>query len=205
MVASSVRLASAKGGLAMAVDEHRPYDWRGGTVELVCRLDRAQSAVEDLGSALEQGDDDLARLIAHSALNAVGSVVDAVNTLRAERPPEAGLSEPDAAGSMLAIAGSGDASTALEVMVNAMVALAATDDEEDADILIGACVDAASAYQVGASVLEDAPSGNGAAIQDLKRAFDVERKAAFGPSLTTGRALAVEINQRSGKSVLSDR
>ena len=189
----------------MPAGQQRSYDWRAGTVELACRLDRAQSAVEELGSALDNGDDDSVRSIAHSALDAVGSVADAVSTLRAERPPEARLSEPDACGSMLAIGGSGVATVALDVLVNAMVALAATDDEDDADVLIAACVDAASAYQLGASVVEDAPRGSGAEIQELKRAFDVEGKAALGSRLTRGRALAVEINQRRGNSVLSDR
>ncbi|HEX4862670.1 MAG TPA: hypothetical protein VFV02_01275 [Acidimicrobiales bacterium] len=106
---------------------------------------------------------------------------------------------------MLAISGSGVASAALDLMVNAMTALAATDDENDADFLIGACLDAASAYQVGASVLEEAPRGSGPAIQDLKRAFDVEGEAALGSRLRRDRALAVEINQRVGNSVLSDR
>jgi hypothetical protein len=40
----------------MPAGQRRSYDWRAGTVELVFRLDRAQSAVEELGSALDQGD-----------------------------------------------------------------------------------------------------------------------------------------------------
>lgn len=189
----------------MSAGQQRPYDWRAGTVELVCRLDRAHSAVEDLSSVLDEGDDDSARAISRSALEAVGSVVEATDALRAERPPEARLSECDASGSMLAIGGSGVASAALDVLVTAMVALAATDDEDDEDFLIGACVDAAGAYQVGAAVLEDAPTGSGAEIEDLKRAFDVERKAALASRMAGARALAVEINQRAGNSVLSDR
>ena len=188
----------------MTVSEKRPYEWRTGTVQLGSKLDSAHCAVEDLGSALDDGDSAAARSIARSALGAVGSVNDAVDAMRAERPPDARLSEPDAIGSMLAIGGSEVASVALDVMVNAMVALAATDDDGDEDFLIGACVDAASAYEVGAAVVETAPRWNGPGILDLKRAFEAEAEgeSAIGTRLTRTRARVDEINRQTGSGVL---
>ena len=187
----------------MAVgQQHGFYDWRSGSRELVGRLDRARSAVEDLGDALEHGDDDSAHAMAHSALDAVGSVAVTVNSLSAQRPPEARLTESDATGSMLAIGGSEVANEALDLMVNAMVALAATDDDgDDADFLIGACLDAASAYQIGATALENAPKCSGEAIQDLKRAFDRHGETGLHERLARCRARAVAINQRLGSRI----
>ncbi len=108
--------------------------------------------MEDLGAALEKGDDVSARHIAKSAHQAVGSVGHAVKTLRSELTPEQ-LDRPDAVGPTLAIGGSGVATIALDVMVSAMVALAATDDGDEADFLIGACLDAENAYEVSTAVV----------------------------------------------------
>src|SRR6202030_4174965 len=91
---------------------------------------------------------------------------------------------------------SGAATEALDVMVNAMVALAATEDEEDTDFLIGACVDAGNAYEVGAAVVEAAPRTHGIAMLNLKRAFETEGSVALRKRVTGSRPLVLEINER---------
>lgn len=186
----------------MAEGAQRSYDWRAGSGELIGRLDRAHSAAQDLSSALERGDEDSAHALAHSALEAVGSIDDAVAALSAQLPPEARLSEPDRARSMVAIGGSDVACVALDVMVNALLALAATDDDDDTDCLIAAYVDAASAYQVAATAVENAPKADGAAIRDLKGSFDLQGESSLRTTLTRDRGRVVEISRRLG-SVLS--
>jgi hypothetical protein len=159
--------------------------------------------VEDLGGALEEGDAS-ARSMARSALEAVSGVGEAVKSLGAERPPRAGLSQIDAVGSALAIGGSGVATVALDVMVNAMVALAGTDDEDETDFLIGACVDAASAYEAGAAIVETVPSRDGPALLDLKRTFEAEGDAALRRRVTRARPRVLEINTRIGSDFWPD-
>ena len=117
--------------------QQRPFDWRQRALQLASELERAHSTLEDLGVALENGDDDSARHIARSAHEAVGSVGYSVKALRSEQPPAAELDKPDAIGSTLAIGGSGVATIALDVMVSAMLALAATENVDDTDFLIG--------------------------------------------------------------------
>jgi hypothetical protein len=164
-------------------------------------LNRAYSAVDDLSVALDNGHDAAAQSIARSAFEAVGRVTGAVETLSAERPPEARMSEADAVGSAIAIGGSEVATAALDMMVNAMVALTTTDDEGDTDFLIGACVDAASAYQAGAAVVQAAPGTDGPAMMDLKQVLEAEGGAAVSQRVNDARPRVLEINARIGAEV----
>jgi len=181
----------------MALDlQQRPYDWREKTVRLEWKLDRAHSAMEDLGTALDEGDDASARSVARSAHDAVGSAAQAVKTLHSEQPPTDDLNEPDAIGSTLAIGGSGVATIAVDVMVNAMVALAGTDDEDDTDFLIGTCIAAESAYEVSTAVVQAASRRDGPAMLDLQRAFETEGGVALRKRVTKSRPRVREINER---------
>ena len=150
-----------------------------------------------LGSALEEGDESSANETLRSAHDAVTSIAQAVKTMRAELPPQADSNEPDAIGLNLAVGGSGIATIALDVLVNAMVALALTDDDRDTDFLIGACVDAESAYEVSAAVLHAAPGRDGPAIMDLCRAFETEGGIALRRKLTRTRPRVREIYERA--------
>jgi len=167
-------------------------------MELACQLDSAHSAVEELGAALDQGDVAAARHMARSAHEAVGSVGQAVKTLRNEQPSPQALDEPDAVGSTLVIGGSGVATIALDVMVNAMVALNAIDDRDDTDFLIGACLDAESAYEVSAAVVSAAPAINGSAMRDLQRAYHTEGSVALQKRVLAARPRVREIRERVG-------
>ena len=176
--------------------ELRPYNWRDETSRLVWELDRAHSRIEDLGSALDNGDRVSADHTLRLAHDTITSVAQAVKTMGVEFPPKADADEPDAIGSSLAIGGSGAAAIALDVLMNAMVALALTDDTSDADFLIGACVDAENAYEVSAAVLEAAPHGDGPALFDLRRAFETEGEIALRKKLTTARPRVRQIYER---------
>jgi hypothetical protein len=181
----------------MAVDlQQRPYDWREKTVQLAFELERAHATMEDLGAALDKGDDVSARHIAKSAHEAVGSVGQAVKTLRSEQPPAEHLAQPDAIGSALAIGGSGVATIALDVMVSAMLALAATDDGDETDFLIGACLDAESAYEVSAAVVAAAPRRDVPEILDLRRAYETEGSAALRTRVIKARPRVRAIRRR---------
>jgi hypothetical protein len=164
----------------MTVDlPQRPYDWRQQAIQLASELERAHATMEELGTALEHGDDDSVRHTTRTAHQAVGSVGYAVKALHSERPPPQLLDIPDTIGSTLTIGGSGVATIALDVMVSAMLALAATDDGAETDFLIGACLDAESAYEVSTAVVQAAPKRDVPAMLDLRRAYDTEGSVAL--------------------------
>src|ERR1700723_863213 len=51
------------GGRLMDMDlQQHPYDWRKKALQLASQLERAHSAMEDLGAALDDGDEASARL-----------------------------------------------------------------------------------------------------------------------------------------------
>jgi len=81
-------------------------------------------------------------------------------------------------------------------MVNAMVALAGTDDEDDTDFLIGACIAAESAYEVSTAVVQAASTRDGPAMLDLLRAFETEGGVALRKKVARARPLVREINER---------
>ncbi len=174
----------------------RSYDWRVETGRLVLELHRAHSTIEDLGSALDDGDEFSTDHTLRLAQDAVTSVARSVKTMRAELPPGADPDEPDVIGSSLAIGGSGAAAIALDVLVNAMVALALTDDTADADFLIGACVDAETAYEVSAAVVEAAPRRDGSEMLNLRRAFETDGGIALRKKLFRARPRVREIYER---------
>ena len=188
----------------MAIDQQHPYDWREKTIHLVWKLDRAHSKVEELGAALDQGDSAAVRQVLRSAQEAVGSAAEAVKTLDADQSATEGMDEPDVIGSRLAIGGSGLATVALDVMTNAWVALAVTDDGDDTDFLIGACVDAENAYEVSAAVVEAAPRADGSAMLDLKRAFETDGEVALRKRVTRARPRVLEIRKRIGSGVTAE-
>jgi hypothetical protein len=181
----------------MAVDlQTRPFDWRQKTIQLAFQLERAHSTMEDLGAALEIGDDASTRDIARTAHEAVGTVGYAVKALHSEQPLAQQLEKPDAIGSTLAIGGSGVATIALDVMVSAMLALAATDNVDDTDFLIGACLDAESAYEVSTAVVQAAPQRDFPTMLDLRRAYDTEGSVALRKRVIAARHRVREINAR---------
>jgi len=187
----------------MTLDQQPSYDWRQKSMHLAWKLDRAHEGVEALAAALEADDVRSARRAARSVHGDVGAVAEEVKRLRAEQPPLASMDDPDAIGSALTIGGSGVATIALDVMVGAMVALAVTDDaDEETDFLIGACVDAESAYEASTAVVRAVPRTDGPALLNLKRAFGTEGEVALRRRVVQARARVREINNRAGSGRL---
>jgi hypothetical protein len=148
-----------------------------------------------LGDALEKGDSRAARGPWHSARRAVDSVAREVNTLRDEQPATVEEEEPAVTGSALTIDGADAATMALDVMVNSMVALSATTDEEATDVLIGDCVDAARVYEGSAAVVKASLHSHGSETLDLKRAFDADGEVALRNSVVGARARLGDMNE----------
>ena len=175
------------------------FDWRESALDLAWKLNRAHNLVDALGTALANGDDVSAQRSEEAAHNAVYSVARRLEAVRSELSPDIAMTESDAVGSTLAIGGSGVATLALDVMVNAKVALAATDETDetdDADFLVRACADAENAYEVAAAVVKAVPSREGPAVMELRRAFETEGGIALRRKLTKARPRVREIYER---------
>jgi hypothetical protein len=182
------------------VSDWRETDWREKALHLAWKLNRAHNLIDDLGIALDEGDGRSALRRAEVAQNAINSVARALNAMRIEPSPDVPLAEPDAVGSTLAFGGSGVATMALDVKVNAMMALATTRDKGETDFLIGAYVDAESAYKVAAAVVETAPRRQGPAVMELRRAFETEGGMALKKRLTQARPRVREIYERTRRA-----
>jgi hypothetical protein len=180
--------------------EHEALEWREQALHLAWKLQRAHNLIDDVGAALGDGDEKSAQRRAEAAHNAVNSVARAIEAIRGEPSPEMSIPEPDAVGSTLAIGGSGVATLALDVKVNAMMALAATHDQRETDFLIGVCADAESAYEVAAAVVEAAPRRHGAAVMDLRRAFETAGGIALRERVIEARPRVREIYERTRRA-----
>jgi hypothetical protein len=180
--------------------EHPTFDWREKASHLAWKLNRARCLIDDVGTALDHGDEKSAQRRAEVAQNAVNSVARALSAMRGQPSPEVALAEPDAVGSALAMRGSGVATVALDVKVNAMMALAGTHDQGETDFLIGACVDAESAYEVAAAVVEAVPRREGSDLMELRRSFETEGGIALRQRLTQVQPRVREIYQRSRRA-----
>jgi hypothetical protein len=172
------------------------FDWRESALDLAWKLNRAHNLVDALGTALANGDDVSAQRSEGAAHNAVNSVARRLEAVRSQLSPDLAMTESDAVGSTLAIGGSGVATVALDVMVNAKVALAATDEADDADFLVRACADAENAYEVAAAVVKAVPGTDGPAAWELRRAFETEGGIALRRRLTKARPRVRAIYQR---------
>jgi hypothetical protein len=180
----------------------QPYEhaWRARAAYLSTKLDRAHSCVYFLGDALEKGDSRAARGPWHSARRAIDSVAREVNTLRDELPPTE-EEEPAVTGSTLAIDGADAATMALDVMVNSMVALSATTDDEATDVLVGDCVDAARVYEGSAAVVKASLHSHGSETLDLKRAYEADGEVALRNSMVGARVRLGDVNEPAGRGI----
>lgn len=179
----------------MTLSQSYEHAWRVRAAYLSTKLDRAYSCVYFLGDALEKGDSHAVRGPWNSARRAVDSVAREVHTLRDEQPPTEEQEEPAVTGSALTIDGADAATMALDVMVNSMVALSATTDEEATDVLIGDCVDAARVYEGSAAVVKASLHSHGSETLDLKRAFDADGEVALRNSVVGARARLGDMNE----------
>jgi hypothetical protein len=180
--------------------ENLTFDWRERALHLAWKLNRAHGLIDELGTALDEGDEKSAEQRAEVAQNAVNSVARALSAMRVGPSPDVASPEPDAVGSALAMRGSGVATMALDVKVNAMMALAGTHDQSETDFLIGACLDAESAFEVAAAVVEAVPKKSGPAVMDLRRAFETEGGIALRTRLIEVQPRVREIHEKARRA-----
>ena len=173
------------------------HDWRSETKHLAGQLERAHDVVEAMGAALDEADDAGAKSVEAVARDAVVIVAKSVKTLSTERPPADNLSEPEGLGSTLAVAGGGVATVALDVMVNAMAALATTDDNDDTEFLVGASLDAESAYEVGSAVVQASTSADLPRMVNLQRTLDTGACRALRERLIRSRPRVQAMKERA--------
>lgn len=172
--------------------------WRGNVMFVSSKLNRAHAAVHALGEALENGHTRSARRQYRTARHEVTAVAQEVKTLGTEQPSPAVMTEMTATGSTLAIRGSGAATIALDVMVDAMAGLTATEEDGDTDTLIGACIDAEQVYKDSAAVVKAVSNAHGSALTNLERAFDTGGEVALRRKVRDARTRVHDINQRVG-------
>lgn len=184
----------------MTLEQQRSYDWRGRGFHLLWKLDRAHTAVQVLGTALDEGHSRSARRHYRAARSQVRSAAEEVKTLRSEQPSAERLGEQDATGSDLVIRGSGSATIALDVLVDAMATLSATNEVDDMDVLVGACIDAQRAYEDSTAVVKAASQAHGPSLRNLERAFDTEGEVALRKRVKADRAAVHAISERVGRS-----
>lgn len=181
----------------MTAKLRRSCDWKKRARILSAQLGRAHKAANALGTALDEGDGKSVECAEEVAHDAVRFVAKTVKTFHAEQPPPM-ASEIDTEGAYLAVGGAGVATVALDVMVNAMVALAGTDDVDDTDFLVSARLDAELAYEAGVAVVEAVPKTDGPGMADLERALSTEGTKALTHRVTQARPQVLAIKDRSG-------
>ena len=184
----------------MPTRQRPTYDWRSDTTRLAGQLDKAHSAVDVLSSALDEGDGVWAKNVEKMAHETVCFVADSVKTLKAKQPSTEAVDDLDAKGSSLALAAGGVATVALDVIVNALVALANTEDGDDTDFLVSASLDSEYAYEVGVAIVEAAPQSDEHGLVDLERALRSEGSKALTKKVTQARPRVLAIRERVGAS-----
>lgn len=85
-------------------------------------------------------------------------------------------------------------------MVEAMTTLSLTEEDDDTDVLIGACIDAARAYKDGTAVVKAAAQAHRPALRVLERAFDTQDEVALRKRVTADRATVQAISERVGRT-----
>lgn len=173
------------------------YGWRERSAVVASQLHRARGAVEALNSDLEKDDTKSARRDFLAVRDKLGAVAEEVKALRAEQPPMEEMSEPDATGSTLAITGAGVATVALDVLVNAMVAMSTSGNDDDTDFLVGACMDAELAYRTCTAIVHAAPESKRSDVQALKQAFETDGGRTLRKRVNQAHAKVLQINRRS--------
>jgi hypothetical protein len=81
-------------------------------------------------------------------------------------------------------------------MVSSMVVLAAAEDDDTTDVLVGAYVDAELVYAHSAAIVQAASRSHGSEMVDLKRGFDADGEVALRSRVVEARARVHDINEQ---------
>ena len=178
----------------MASRQPLTTDWRMSAKRLAGQLDKAHSAVDVLRAALDEGDGPWAKNVEQMAHETVDFVADSVKRFEVMQPSTD--DDLNVTGSSLALGGGGVATVALDVIVNAMVALASTDNRDDIDFLVSVSIDAEEAYEVGVAVMEAAPNTDRSGVADLLGALGTEGNNALAKRVVQARPRVLAIKKR---------
>ena len=176
----------------------QPYEhlWRGRATFVASKLDRARSAVEALGDAFDEDDGAKTRRRYRSARDEIASIAAEVNGMRSEQLAVDEMEQSTATGSTLVIRGTGAATIALDVMVDALAALGSAEEVDDVDVLIGACIDGHQAFEDCAAVVKAAAKAHGTSLSNLERAFNTEGEVALRKRVSEARRKVHNVNAR---------
>ena len=175
----TVVMAECVGKVDSAMDQSFEQAWRGRAVFLASKLRDAHASVQALATTFDKGRARSALRRYRSIREQIVSLSDQVRALRSEQPPNGRMDTATAEGSTLAIRGSDAATDALGLMLDAMAALHATDDDSTVDVLVGACNDAEHAYEDSVAIVQATSRAHGPAITTLTRAFDTDGEVAL--------------------------
>src|SRR5579863_4843233 len=172
-------------------------NWRKQAQYLVGQLNTAHSAVEALGAALDAGDIAAAKSTEITAYDAVAGAAQSAKRMRAEQVWTSDMDEMDVTGSILVIGGADVATVALDVMVNAMMGLTNTEDDDETDFLVSTSMDAEDAYEVGTAVVQAAPEWDEPELLDLESAFRTEGNRTLVTRVRAARLRVLSIKDRT--------
>lgn len=180
----------------MALIERRTIDWRKRAECVVGQLTTARTALEALSAALETGDRAAVQTVEPTAYTAVRGAAQSVRLMRAEGPLTTDTTIVNLTGSSLVLGGAEVASCALDVMLNAMIALAGPADDDDIDFLVSATISAESTYEIGMAVVEAAPQWDAAELMDVGSAFATEGRETMMKRMIQARSEVLAMKSR---------
>jgi hypothetical protein len=175
----------------MTTNRRTDHRWRRQAMHLGSKLRRAHVAVHSVAATLDKGHDRAARRRYAVARHQMDAVARDIEVLRAQRPDEPRgepVQDTASAGSMLAIRGAEAAAMALDVMLDAVVALGSETERHETEVLIGACIDAEQGYAESAAVVRAAAKAQDDGIRRLKMAFDTDGEIALRRRLKQKRS-----------------
>jgi hypothetical protein len=125
-------------------------------------------------------------------MDAVARDIEALKTQRPAGSDAAGSGEHEqdttSAGSALAVRGAEAAAMALDVMLDAVVALGSETERHETEVLIGACIDAEQGYAESTAVVRAAAKAQDDGIRRLEQAFDTDGGIALRRRLEQKRS-----------------
>jgi hypothetical protein len=172
----------------MTANRRIDHRWRRQATHLGGKLRRAHVAVHSVAATLEKGRDRSARRRYAVARHQMASVARDIEALRTEQAGDDQQDDTAAAGSALAIRGAEAAAVALDVMLDAVVALGTESEDHETEDLIGACIDAEQGYAESAAVVRAAAKAQSDGIRKLKQAFDTDGEIALRGRLRQKRS-----------------
>ena len=184
----------------MALSEGTTIDWPKRAECLAGQLTTARTALDTLSVALESADQIAVQTVQTTAYTAVRGTAQSVKSMRAEGSRTNDTEVSKVTGSSLVLWGAKVASCALDVMLNAMIAVASTPDDDDTDFLAAATISAESTYEIGMAIVEAVPRCDAAELVDLGRVFPTEGRETMMKRMIQTRSEILAMTPRGCSS-----